>query len=229
MMNLKKKTVTALLSLLCLVSYAQTKNAVWIEYYPDLKMGNWRLTPEVSYRSTDVDFIGQHTFYFRPTATYTVNKYLSVAGALAYYVSWEDHTANKHEWSIYQNVSAKTPSWGGFHLALNARIEEIFMKEAGDADHAFGLRLRWTPKLSYALPFWERRKMSVSLFTETYNYLTASRSGRFNNSLDLGAGFSISPWDKLDVTLEYRRKRNYVPGKDPNTNLIRLMVRHRIL
>ena len=119
---------------------AQSKNALWVEYYPDFQIGAWRLTPEVSYRSIDLftDQAGGHTFYFRPTATYTVNRYLSLAGSLAYYVSWENATANKHEWVIYQNAALKTPSVAGFSFGLNARLEQMFVKTSADPDHTFG-------------------------------------------------------------------------------------------
>lgn len=210
---------------------AQSKNALWVEYYPDFQVGAWRLTPEVSYRSIDLftDQAGGHTFYFRPTATYTVNRYLSLAGSLAYYVSWENATANKHEWVIYQNAALKTPSVAGFSFGLNARLEQMFVKTSADPDHTFGLRLRWTPKLTYKLPIDSRWGWSLSGFAETYNYLTASRAGYFRNALDLGAGLTFKPLERLEATFEYRRHRSYRHGEDSQDNRFRLMIRHKIL
>ena len=226
-MTIKRLIVSALFAFAGLSTYAQSKEALWIEYYPDFQVGRWRLTPEISYRS--VDFSGSHTAYFRPTATYGVNKYLSVAGALSYYASWSDFTVNKHEWSIYQNLATRTPSLAGFYLGLNVRMEEIFAKTSRDPDHTFGLRLRWSPKLTYDLPFWTEKKLSLSVFAETYNFLTSSQANYFRNGLDLGAGFTVSPVKRIDVIFEYRRQRSYRPGPDAFSNLFRFMIRHSIL
>ena len=226
-MTFKKTAFTAIATLLCLLSHAQSKNALWVEYYPDINIGRWTISPEIAYRSND--FNGTNVLYFRPAATYTINSYMAAAVSAAYFATWRDHTVRSHEIVTYQQMAFTMPTFARFTAGLNVRFEELFIKsDVAQDDFLFTLRLRLQPKVTYSLPFWEKKKLSVSVFAETFNHLASSKKNRFTNSVDWGGSFNFAPAPRLTMSLEYRYNEAYT-HPDVFSNRFRIVVRHRIL
>ena len=81
-------------------------------------------------------------FLIRPTVTYRLNPVFALGGALAYFKTYSENTANLNEFRIHQEVNMNWPDFGFARLSFRLRLEErYFTYENLPDDFSFRVRL----------------------------------------------------------------------------------------
>lgn len=78
----------------------------------------------------------------RPAITYKFKKPFSVAGAMAWFGTFNDRDYNISEFRIHQDFNAKWPDLGFIEFFYRVRIEQRFFFYQNSIDNAFKVRLR---------------------------------------------------------------------------------------
>ncbi len=78
----------------------------------------------------------------RPTVTYRFKYPISVAGAMAWFGTFNNGNYNVTEFRIHQDFNLKWPDLGFLELFYRVRIEERFFFYQAEIDNSFTVRLR---------------------------------------------------------------------------------------
>ena len=147
-MNLLKQLFSAVLvlGLLALsnarLSAQDLDNQLWMNYAVKVPVSD-RLSwgGDTGVRGIFTD-LGWYQVLVRPDVSYQFKESASVAGALAWFGTFNEGSSSINEFRLHQELSAQWPDLDAVHLFYRFRIEERFFFYKGDIPNEFRVRLR---------------------------------------------------------------------------------------
>ena len=172
-------------------------------------------------------------FVVRPTLTYGINTTFAVAGAVAWFQTNGEDTANLNEFRIHQDFSVRWPDFGFVRLFFRTRLEQRFFFYKTLPDD-FDLRGRLlggaqTKDLTF---LGERRPVYFKALFEGFLTLTRDKSSEFlinNTRFNLAFGHRLSRAWRYEVHYIWQRSKLTATEDFRLTqNVIRLRVFHTL-
>lgn len=170
----------------------------------------------------------------RPTIKYKFKKPFGIAGAMAWFGTFNNNDNNISEFRIHQDFNAKWPDFGIIEIFYRLRVEERFFFYQNDIPNAFRVRVRALVGIETQDFNWFGRKRPIYFKSILEGFQTLNREEAIEvfisqTRLHFAFGHRIS--DHFRYELHYiaqRAKLFSAEGNSVDHNIYRIRLFHRL-
>jgi len=204
-------------------------NHQWAQYYNQIQLpAKWSLNTDLSVRShTNFSELGQASL--RGGISFAPCQTISVAGGLAYFISFQDNLVSERETRAWMEVAFKHPP---LNLQHRLRMEDRYFHNLANGSNSSNYRLRY--RVYFTFPVNHSTLTNRTLFFLCGNEIfinfrkEKSCNGYDRNRMLSGLGFQLNERFQFTLSYVYQHEQNNNKLNFEETNIFWLGIIHKL-